>query len=987
MGNDGRRRDEPFFYLAFYARSLGAILAGLVLLAGCRQHSGIRVVIPHPTSVLNLAANEVAARLEPSGYKVEVSAGPEASAGQTHAIILQVDPTRSGLQAEGFEIEPIHAAGFLLLRVTAYDPCGAFWGALDVADQIVSAERFDAVRAVQRNRFLAVRATRLPLPLPDALVPAEKKREARDLWRQYFELLSRSRLNSIFFQAQQPLTHFVNWPDATANSVSEADEVKAHAEWVRDLFQLAKDRCLDAYLTLNKSAMEPLLGEEEGSTPATQSQPANPAHGKITVQEVFTALFRTYPELAGVMLEEDVAEFSSPPEDYGRWLAQNLLVPLAQAGAQRPVFLSLAEKSPIPLKTSIVIDPAIPMRFVAPLSRRAEMPSDPDFPVLWQVGGSAPELLPWADPRRVRSALVRMSASNSLGYLGDFHRTDPSPQGASNSSSRYQPPHTERDWFQLLLWGRMGYSLNIPEDDWKEQFASQFDRRGGPSVYAAAAHASQVLEWLQASELDWKSTPQAVAVPGDFRPAPGGGSSSEIRPFPLVSDRLFQQFVAEVLRQKGLLLDPGGESPLSLADSLEREVNQTLRATEEAARARVWRGAENGNFQRRIQNIAARGLAHAQVLRATEAQVRFFLSGAPVDRQQAIRHLDQALQALATAGDESVDSADLLSAWIQEAIHSNSQWQPWRWEKTDWLVGFLDPWQPASPNAVPTPSNWKRVQTSWLGEFGLHGRQPWATSTNQRLRSAFLPTEAEQLPNEGNLLVGRTVVAAKREAKLVLRVVSDQPGSVWVNGRRATALSAELFPWVASSPPPQPFEDQLFYAAVQPGDQEVTVAAPARSAWPRVSVRSLLAPQSGDSVRILAQEAAQLDGGVVFVPGTEAFPQPHIALGEEASDEPAASRQGQSPPWALYSFPISDPGFYRLRIWCYWEDAASAGLNFSLDGVPLQEGIGREDEVRRRWHWLFFERVFDLGPGQHRLAIRGWKPGALLGILEVSPAW
>jgi len=239
----------------------------------------------------------------------------------------------------------------------------------------------------------------------------------------------------------------------------------------------------------------------------------------------------------------------------------------------------------------------------------------------------------------------------------------------------------------------------------------------------------------------------------------------------------------------------------------------------------------------------------------------------------------------------------------------------------------------------------------------------------------------------------------------VVRVVSDQSVTVWVNGRRAAVLSPEQFPWAAT--PESPWQAQLFSAPVtQSADEsgnEIVLAARAESGWPRVAPQLLFVPQPTGTIRLQAREAAGLEGGVQFVGGTEAFPQPHIGLdsgldsgadggsggggaAEGSEESTPAQPASAAPPRAVYRFRVEAPGFYRLRLWCYWRTADAPGLLLALDGTVAESAFGRGSAVLRRWHWILAGVAADLGTGEHTLEIGGWKPGALAGIMEIVPA-
>ncbi|MGH9786706.1 MAG: hypothetical protein ACRD88_21260, partial [Terriglobia bacterium] len=230
----------------------------------------------------------------------------------------------------------------------------------------------------------------------------------------------------------------------------------------------------------------------------------------------------------------------------------------------------------------------------------------------------------------------------------------------------------------------------------------------------------------------------------------------------------------------------------------------------------------------------------------------------------------------------------------------------------------------------------------------------------------------------GTLLVGRTQIPIPAPGQLFIRVVSNQPGAVWVNRRRAVPVSPQQSLWSADLPPSAPLDMQSFTQSVSPGNAEVIVSAPANPAIaPQVMLHSLFVPTTRPLLRLNAPDAADLAGGVVFLPGTETAPQPRLALRDRTDGaSPTATR-------ASFRFSVSEPGLYRLRLWCFWETTQRDGLDLFLDGSPWQQSVGQGDPVTQRWHWLAADTAAALGPGEHLLAITRWTPGSQLGIVEI----
>jgi hypothetical protein len=440
--------------------------------------------------------------------------------------------------------------------------------------------------------------------------------------------------------------------------------------------------------------------------------------------------------------------------------------------------------------------------------------------------------------------------------------------------------------------------------------------------------------------------------------------------------------VEQVMMEKGRLL-PAPGNPRESLDRVAAVEEAAQRALAEAATAErfgAWRGPANEEFHQRIRAVAESGLAWAEYQRAAPVVARFLLEGKEADRQQALERLEAAQQLLSTrinsGSVEQLQLLDRLRRSLAESVEMIPKLQPWPWEKTAWEVGTVEGWQPAAPGDLPLPSEWTAAETHWLREFGPYGQQPWIASINRQLRSGFLSVPKEQPLAPGAVVVGRTEVSIPSPGQLLVRVVSNQPGAVWVNRQRAVPV-AQQQSLEGTDLPPSPLRAQWFAQVVAPGNAELLVSASATPANSTLVSLHFFVSATRSPIRLNASDAARLAGGVAFLPGTQTAPQPYLVLrGPTDGASVTATR-------ASFRFSVPESGFYRFRLWCFWETPQRDGLGLFLDGSPWQQAVGRGDPVAQQWHWVPSDSFADLGPGEHLLTITGWAPGARLGIVEI----
>jgi hypothetical protein len=177
----------------------------------------------------------------------------------------------------------------------------------------------------------------------------------------------------------------------------------------------------------------------------------------------------------------------------------------------------------------------------------------------------------------------------------------------------------------------------------------------------------------------------------------------------------------------------------------------------------------------------------------------------------------------------------------------------------------------------------------------------------------------------------------------------------------------------------------LFAQTVPPGSAEVIVSVPATAAEPpAIALQSSFAAQARVPLQVNAAEASQLAGGVVLVPASAGSLQPHLAFVSQQQGEAPGEASEATAPQADFPFVLRDPGFYRIRLWSFWETAPASGLALSLDGSPWIGNVGKDNPAVGRWHWVPVDAVAALGPGEHRLRITGWSAATRVGIVEIS---
>lgn len=238
---------------------------------------------------------------------------------------------------------------------------------------------------------------------------------------------------------------------------------------------------------------------------------------------------------------------------------------------------------------------------------------------LWGLGSH--RLLLWGDPEYVRRAVGTFSMSGAAGFEIDPPLAQkgfgnrPGQWGVFDDSQKQRVFWTwewQRYWLFYLLWGRLSYNPEEPEELWKAEFERRFGKEAAPAVERAVRAASKVLNEVVAVHL---ADPNMYVWP---EVNPGGvlDSYKEVRP----SDwRMVASFDENT------------------ANRLAGRASAKQRPLESAERFSEW---SLGTEQAVAEAQAKLGDAHAEWLGTKpDLEVLAFLSRFHARRQMAADHL------------------------------------------------------------------------------------------------------------------------------------------------------------------------------------------------------------------------------------------------------------------------------------------------------------------------------------------------------------
>jgi len=633
-------------------------------------------------------------RLAETGGTVRMvlAAGPEASAQVAKA--LGVKPlARPSSQA--YSIRRVLRDGRTTVAVLGADSAGAMYGGLDLAEAIrrgTLASLPDSDHAPHLER----RGIKFNIPL-DVRTPSYSDNShaaqmnipemwSLDFWREFLDELARHRFNVLSLWNLHPFPSLVQvpeFPDVALDDVLRTrvpmDDTYSHSgsdmfrpellqntevvrkmtigqkvQFWRDVMQHARDRGIEVYwFTWNLFTW----GAEgrHGITP-DQTNPRTIEYFRASIREMVL----TYPLLAGFgitageRMQNRTDEFSKEKwlwKAYGEGVADakklqphrtiRMIHRYHQTGhdeIQRewkdyPGPLDLSFKYAIAHMYSIpnppFIQPALP--HLSPQLRTWLTVRDDDY-----------YSFRWGDPEFARAFIRHMPGPDKVAgyYMGPDGYTW-GREFLSREPDRPRQLVISKRWYAFMIWGRLSYDPNLPDELFQQALAARFPRVPAAALFRAWSQASKIFPQITRffwGDIDLRWFPEACL------------SHPRHRGFYTVQHFIQGQTmpgsgildIVEWRRRKlaGQPLNAAG--PLEVAGALAAQAAEVLKLAPELLRQA---GADK-ELRLTLGDLVAMahlGNYYAAKIRGAAELALFDRSGTAAQREAAIRHLQTAL--------------------------------------------------------------------------------------------------------------------------------------------------------------------------------------------------------------------------------------------------------------------------------------------------------------------------------------------------------
>ncbi len=573
------------------------------------------------------------------------------------------------------------------ITITGGDRRGMIYGALSLCEDLGNGIKLENAEQSSGKPHFALRAIKHNTPWysyrPSSAIDQHFE-TVKDLnyWEAFLDMMAGNRFNSLSLFNLHPFVYMItpeNFPEASPFDSKEMEEWKS---FHREIFRMASERAIDTYIIPFNIFVSPEFSEAY-NVALTNFYPHYYCQGdtseivKRYMRESVTQVLKEYPGLTGfgLTLGEGMAGMS--PQEREDWMFDTYIEGMRLAGRQT----KLVHRIPFSSTTESLGATSVDLERLTrnAIEREAGLdfikgPVWADLKYNWSHAHSTPKLvkvhggkmfdtfynpepqgykitytarnedffaLRWGVPSFVRAHI----AENSRSYVGGYFIGSETYIPALDYFTAVTEPVDwkfafERQWLFYKLWGRLLYDPGTPDEVFKAEFIRRYGNAAGNLLKAYSLASSTQLRLASLYDSGWDFTLYGegfMALIGDkTRYIPVDRLISQP---PLDPDYISVRNYVEITGSGGSFEDHK-MTPPELSILLERECRQALRLVRN-----IYTG-NNASLMYEVADVrtwANLGLHLAEKLRGAVALQKFRLEGGEDNRQEAIGHLQKAL--------------------------------------------------------------------------------------------------------------------------------------------------------------------------------------------------------------------------------------------------------------------------------------------------------------------------------------------------------
>jgi len=486
---------------------------------------------------IEFAAEELKAVLKDKGIVVNISDSKSSD------IIITISSEIEGLKTEGFELSVKNGR----IEVTGFDVAGAMYGGLELAEQI-KINGFRKVEGTIQNPYMERRGTKFNIPL-DVRTPSytdmsdvAQKNIAEmwnfDFWREYIDNLARHRYNFISLWNLHPFPSMVKVPgyenvalDDVLRSTHDFDEnydtnawgfcspeilanpdtlikitIDEKIEFWKKVMRYAKNRNVD-FLVVTWNIFVHGAEGKYGITDKIHN-PVTRDYFRKSVKQMFV----TYPDLLGIGLTTGENMYGNSSREKEDWAYETYAQGLLDASAGMPdrkfTFIhrqhmtgarDIAEKFK-PLIDNRNTEFLFSFKYAqAHVMSAIKQPFHEKFvkeiegmKTIWTLRNDDNYYFRWGAPDFVRDFIKNIPVEVTRGFYYGSDQWIWGREFTMKNSDDQRQIEIVKHWYNWMLWGRMGYNPDLPDERIEGMLHSRFPEADGNKLLTAWQEASMI---------------------------------------------------------------------------------------------------------------------------------------------------------------------------------------------------------------------------------------------------------------------------------------------------------------------------------------------------------------------------------------------------------------------------------------------------------------------------------------------------------------
>jgi hypothetical protein len=543
----------------------------------------------------------------------------------------------------------------------------------------------------------------------------------------------------VSFWGAHPFDEMVHVPEYPEASTLDGPTLDARIRFFRSVFQMAADRAIDTFLVTWNIHLPPAFATQHGIPATGHDSPLVRDYMRRTLVSCLT----TYPMLTGLGTAAAEEMPGMDARERLEWVRDTYVAALQETGKTTPFILRDWGASPHEA-AAMLDDAGYAGTVYLDIKYNGEhMYSSPRQHIVedgWLSRERRPfRLLPhlrnddlvyfrWGDPTFARATLENIERLGSIGFVEGSEIDIPGPDLQHTGSARSHVTWSfkfEKHWFRYMLWGRIGYDLDEPDDRWLSHFEQRFGEGSGADFLEALREVSRIAPLI--TSYHW------AFMDGDWYPEGSVGSwntSWELARPKYRRATTYHDIMAYIFNSPideeyasipEYLAGSKATGPLDVATELTG-CSARARAAIARGRAHVDRSIDESECTAQdIEAYAALGLYYAAKLEGAVSLARFLFFGDEGDRTAAVASLERA-----------------LAAWHELVAITEEHYLP-----QDILFIGRFHWKDLTPDverdiAIARDARPFRKDSS----FALEGMHPWLAYSRQLLGFVDAPAPA-----------------------------------------------------------------------------------------------------------------------------------------------------------------------------------------------------------------------------------------------------